>query len=105
MTSPDRTLWEGSTRASDADRYLEYLTDRPGDYERAPETRACSPPSDSGERLTSCSQLLGVRGGDRGFAGDPIERARFYPEDDAFLVRREETVRHLELVHPRAPAR
>ena len=31
------------------------------------------------------------------FAGDDPERAVFYPEDDRFLVDREETVEHFEL--------
>lgn len=30
----------------------------------------------------------------RGFAGEDIERAVFYPEDDAFLIERELTVTH-----------
>ncbi|BCY05957.1 antibiotic biosynthesis monooxygenase [Actinoplanes sp. L3-i22] len=30
----------------------------------------------------------------RGFAGEDIERAVFYPEDDAFLIEREHTVTH-----------
>jgi heme-degrading monooxygenase HmoA len=29
-----------------------------------------------------------------GFAGDDVDRAVFYPEDDRFLVDREETVLH-----------
>ena len=33
----------------------------------------------------------------RGFAGDDIGRAVFYPEDDAFLVDRETTVTHHEV--------
>jgi heme-degrading monooxygenase HmoA len=33
----------------------------------------------------------------RGFAGDDVERAVFYPEDDRFLVEREERVHHWEL--------
>src|SRR5262245_17096605 len=102
MSSPIARLWEGSTRAADADRYLEYLH-RTGlrDYQQAAGNQG----------------VLALRGmvGDRAdfllltlwdskeairrFAGEPIERARFYPEDEAFLVRRGETVRHLELVH------
>jgi heme-degrading monooxygenase HmoA len=35
----------------------------------------------------------------RRFAGPEPSRARFYPEDDRFLVGRGETVRHFELVH------
>jgi heme-degrading monooxygenase HmoA len=34
----------------------------------------------------------------RGFAGDDIERAVFYPEDDRYLVDRETTVTHSEVV-------
>lgn len=33
----------------------------------------------------------------RAFAGDDISRAVFYPEDDRFLVGREETVSHYEV--------
>jgi hypothetical protein len=30
----------------------------------------------------------------RGFAGDDIERAKYYPEDDNFLLERDDRVRH-----------
>jgi hypothetical protein len=33
----------------------------------------------------------------RAFAGDEIERAVFFPEDDRFLVEREPTVSHYEV--------
>ena len=33
-----------------------------------------------------------------GFAGDDISRAVFYPEDDRYLVDRETTVTHYEVV-------
>ena len=33
----------------------------------------------------------------RGFAGGDVERAVFYPEDDRFLVEREERVHHWQL--------
>ena len=32
----------------------------------------------------------------RGFAGDDVEKAVFYPEDERFLVDRELTVSHYE---------
>jgi heme-degrading monooxygenase HmoA len=53
---------------------------------------------DDGERtefvtLTFWDSLDAVKG----FAGDDVERAVFYPEDDRFLVEREETVRHWAL--------
>ena len=106
MRSLIARLWEGSTRAADADRYLESLR-RTGlaDYVRTP-----------GNRGVLALRSIGVDRADfllltlweseaaiRGFAGEPIDRARFYPEDDAFLVRRQETVRHFELVHGGLP--
>jgi len=33
----------------------------------------------------------------RGFAGDDIETAVYYPEDDRYLVQREDTVTHYEV--------
>ena len=33
----------------------------------------------------------------RGFAGDDVEAAKFYPEDDEYLVDRERFVRHYEV--------
>jgi hypothetical protein len=33
----------------------------------------------------------------RGFAGDDVERAVFYPEDDRFLVAREDRVTHWQI--------
>jgi len=104
MSSLIARLWEGSTRASDADRYLEVLK-RTGlaDYQRTPGNQGVL----ALRRLeASRADFLLVsfwesESAIRAFAGDPIERARFYPEDDALLVRRDETVRHLELVHPR----
>lgn len=36
----------------------------------------------------------------RAFAGDDIEKARYYPEDDAYLLDRENTVAHFEVASP-----
>lgn len=106
MSSLIARLWEGSTRTADADRYLESLR-RTGlaDYARTP-----------GNRGVLALRSVGVDRADfllltlweseaaiREFAGEPIDRARFYPEDDAFLVRRQETVRHFQLVHGGLP--
>jgi heme-degrading monooxygenase HmoA len=103
MSSLIARMWEGSTRASDADRYLEYLR-RTGlaDYERTPGNRGVLAfrRVEGTEADFLLVSLWESAAAIRAFAGDPIERARFYPEDDAFLVQRGETVRHLELVHP-----
>jgi heme-degrading monooxygenase HmoA len=37
----------------------------------------------------------------RAFAGDDVERAVFYPEDDAFLVERDLTATHYEVAEAR----
>jgi hypothetical protein len=34
----------------------------------------------------------------RRFAGEQLERAVYYPEDERFLVDREDTVSHFELI-------
>ena len=34
----------------------------------------------------------------RGFAGDDVARAKYYPEDDAYLLEKEPTVVHYEVV-------
>ena len=36
----------------------------------------------------------------KAFAGDDVEVAKFYPEDDEFLVDREDFVRHFTLAEP-----
>jgi heme-degrading monooxygenase HmoA len=36
----------------------------------------------------------------RAFAGDDIETAKYYPEDDEFLLDREETVAHFVVAEP-----
>lgn len=106
MSSLIARLWEGSTRAADADRYLEYLR-RTGlaDYARAPGNRGVLALRSVGvDRVDFLLLTLWEsEAAIRGFAGEPIERARFYPEDDAYLVRRQETVRHFQLVHGGLP--
>jgi heme-degrading monooxygenase HmoA len=40
----------------------------------------------------------------RAFAGDDIERARYYPEDDDFLLEKEPTVTHYEVLEAEGSA-
>lgn len=93
--------WRGATRARDADEYLEYLhaTGLPG-YGATPGNRGVLAlrrlEGDRAEFLlvTLWDSLEAIRR----FAGDDAERAVFYPEDDRFLVAREERVSHYEVV-------
>ena len=93
--------WHGVTEAKDADRYLEYLRETGFTEYRAT-------PGNLG--------LLGlrrVRDGQaefllitlweseeaiRRFAGEDMERAVYYPEDERFLLEKEEHVTHYEVV-------
>ena len=93
-------IWRGATRLNDAEAYVEYM-------ERTWLSEYRATPGNAG------AWILWREAGDeaemialsfwesedaiRGFAGDDISRAVFYPEDDRFLVRREVTVEHYRL--------
>ncbi|HEU4631057.1 MAG TPA: hypothetical protein VFS08_15000 [Gemmatimonadaceae bacterium] len=94
--------WCGATRAADADAYLEYLH-RTGlaEYRATP----------GNEGVIALRRIVGGRAeflllslwtsmdAVRGFTGGDPDRAVFYPEDDRFLVARDEHVSHFEVVH------
>jgi len=92
--------WRGWTMREDADAYLEYLRETGlKEYRATPGNRgAWVLRRDDGERteiltLSFWDSLDAVRV----FAGDEVDRAVFYPEDDRYLVDREPTVRHYRL--------
>ena len=94
--------WRGWTRAEDADRYADYVRETGlSGYRATPGNLGAwilrRPDGDRCEFVTVSvwDSLEDVRG----FAGEDVERAVFYPEDDAFLVERELTVRHWELLN------
>ena len=95
-------IWRGATRADDAEAYQDYL-DRTGHagYRRVAGHRGTfTLRRIDGDRaefilLTLWDSLDAVRE----FAGADIERAVFYPEDDRYLVEREDRVAHFEVVH------
>jgi heme-degrading monooxygenase HmoA len=93
--------WRGATKAQDAEAYLEYLH-RTGlaEYRKTAGNRGVL-----GLRriLKDRAEFLLVSLWDskeaiRQFAGDDIEKAVFYPEDERFLVERDEHVAHYEVV-------
>jgi heme-degrading monooxygenase HmoA len=93
-------IWRGATRADDADAYSAYL-DRTGhaEYRAVPGHR----------RTLTLRRLDGARAefvvitlwdsldAIRRFAGADVERAVFYPEDERFLVDREDRVTHFDV--------
>ncbi len=97
-------IWGGRTPDTKADAYLDYLNATGVKNLRAtPGNRGVyvlrSIEHGVAEFLVvSLWESLDVI---RAFAGDPIDRAVYYPEDDAFLLEREPRVRHYEaLVAP-----
>ena len=93
--------WRGWTRREDADRYVDYLNETGiSAYRQTPgNAGAWILRRDHGGRvefvtLSFWHSLEAIAA----FAGADIERAVFYPDDDRFLVAREEHVTHYELV-------
>jgi heme-degrading monooxygenase HmoA len=94
-------IWRGSTRKTDASAYVDYLRETGlREYRATPGNHGAwvlwRPVGDRAEFITL--SFWESRDAIRGFAGDEIERAVFYPEDDRFLVERELTVEHYEVV-------
>jgi antibiotic biosynthesis monooxygenase (ABM) superfamily enzyme len=93
-------VWRGATRAADAETYAAYLEETGMRGARAlPGSRGTLVLRRvEGERALFETILLFESLDDiRAFAGDEIERAVFFPEDDRFLVEREPTVSHYEV--------
>lgn len=91
-------MWRGVIRTDDRDRYVAYVDETGVDeYRATPGNRGAQILTrDLGDGLT---EIVTVSRWDslesiRAFAGDDIEIAVFYPEDDAFLVERDARVTH-----------
>jgi antibiotic biosynthesis monooxygenase (ABM) superfamily enzyme len=93
-------VWRGATAAEDADEYAAYLEETgmqdarslPGNrgtlvLRRVHDGRA------EFETILLFDSLENIHA----FAGDDIDVAVFFPEDDRYLIEREPTVRHFEV--------
>ena len=93
--------WSGATRAADADEYLEYLR-RTGlrDYARTPGNQGivCLRRLEGSRAHFTILTLWKDHRAIEGFAGSDGGRAVFYPEDDTFLVQRDEVAGHHEFL-------
>ncbi len=94
--------WDGTARADRADDYFDYLS-RTGvrDLEATPGNRGVFVlrwiEGDLAHfRMIS---LWESESDIRAFAGDPIERARYYPEDTDYLLELAPEVMHFEVLH------
>jgi heme-degrading monooxygenase HmoA len=91
-------LWRGWVGTDRADEYIEYIS-RTGiaEYRRTPGNLGAQMwTRDIGDGRTEVLTLSWWESVEdiRGFAGDDIEQAVFYPEDDRYLIDRETTVTH-----------
>lgn len=99
--------WRGATRAADADAYVAYLhatglkhyRETPGNLGAFCFRRHVG---DRAEFMTL--SLWESERAIAAFAGEAIERAVFYPEDERFLIERDLHVDHYEVVFSSMPA-
>jgi len=97
-------IWRGAVRRDDADRYVDYMrgTGVKEYAETAGNRAVLMLRRDDGERsefvmVTLWDSLDAVRA----FAGDDVEKAVFYPEDDAFLIERDLSATHYQVAEAR----
>jgi heme-degrading monooxygenase HmoA len=93
-------IWRGAVRAQDAPAYAAYVEKTGIDgYKRTPGNRGAwvlwRAEGDRAEIITL--SLWESRSAIEGFAGQDIDKAVFYPQDDQFLIDRDLTVRHYEV--------
>ena len=98
--------WHGVVPAGKADAYHRYLLETGvPDYQRTPGNRGVHILRRmEGDEvhfllLTLWDSLDAIRT----FAGPDVERAKYYPEDEAFLIELEPTVTHYEVLYPASP--
>jgi heme-degrading monooxygenase HmoA len=93
-------IWRGVVRREDADAYADYI-DETGfaAYAATPGNRGAWMLRRDDGSLTEflTFSLWESLDAIRGFAGDDIETAVYYPEDDRYLVERDLTVKHYEI--------
>lgn len=94
-------VWRGVVRRDDADAYVNYIVNTGmAEYRSTPGNQgAWMLRRDDGDRSEIVTfSLWDSRDSIRAFAGDDIDQAVFYPEDDHFLLERDLTVRHYDVV-------
>jgi len=93
-------IWRGAVAQADGDAYAEYMdgTGMAG-YAKTPGNRGAwmLRRDVDGKTEFVMFTLWDSMESIRGFAGDRPEVAVFYPEDDRYLVERDETVTHYEV--------
>lgn len=91
-------MWRGVIRTAQRDEYVSYVertgieqyASTPGNLDAWTLTRELPDGLTEIVTVSRWESLDSIRG----FAGDDIDVAVFYPEDDRYLVERDETVQH-----------
>jgi heme-degrading monooxygenase HmoA len=101
-------IWRGTTRVEDAEAYVRYLEET--GFRAFRKTSGNVGALGLRRILADKAEFLVVsfwesEGAIRNFAGDAIDRAVFYDEDERFLLDRDTHVSHFEVVHRDEPAR
>jgi heme-degrading monooxygenase HmoA len=94
-------IWRGVVRRDDAAAYADYIASTGmTEYRSTPGNRgAWMLRRDDGDRSEIVTfSLWDSTDSIRAFAGDDIDQAVFYPDDDRFLIERDLKVRHYEVV-------
>jgi heme-degrading monooxygenase HmoA len=94
-------MWHGRVPSEKADRYLEFLKARAiPDYRSVPGNISAHVLEHADGDVTHFITMTFWRDMDtiRGFAGNQVEIAKYYPEDAEFLLEYEPTVTHYEVV-------
>lgn len=93
-------IWRGTVAAADADAYADYMLETGvRGYTGTPGNRGVymlRRTTEAGCEFVMFSLWESIEHV-KAFAGDDVDRAVFYPEDDRFLVDRDLTVRHYEV--------
>ena len=93
-------IWRGAVRDADADEYVAYINATGIDEYKATPGNAGAwllrRPRDGLTEIVTFS-LWESMDAVRAFAGDEPERAKYYPEDERFLVEHDDVVDHFEV--------
>jgi len=94
-------MWRGAVARADADAYADYMQETGiAGYVSTPGNRGAwmlTRPLEGDLTEFITFSLWDSYDAVRAFAGDEYEVARFYPEDDRYLVERDERCRHWEV--------
>ena len=96
-------IWRGTVHIKDADAYRSYIEDTGiSHYKSIPGNRGAWLMTNENDDLTEVVTLSFWESEEaiRAFAGDDISVARFYPEDDRYLIDWGKVVHHYEVYSP-----